>query len=202
VPGSEARGRVWSASPLSWYKTEITELHGGSGESRLRVPGVILDELEIERVFKRLTRLKTAVIDSSSIIYLQKSGLLESVAGAVRLLTIPQVVEETGIRDLPLQVVNAPTGTDHPDTDRLLFAAAAAMHKAMISEDRAILLKCRSEGIEYYNAYNMLIMLRLRGILAEAEFRVREEQLLSVAHYGKFVIDYVGALLHYMRKVL
>ena len=72
----------------------------------------------------------------------------------------------------------------------------------MISEDRAILLKCRERGMEYYNAYNMLIMLRLRSLIDDKEFGVREKKLLEVAHYGKFVIDYVGSLLQYMRKSL
>lgn len=161
-----------------------------------------IDEREIERVLQKLSRLKAAVIDSSSIIYLHKSGFLHHLAGAIRLLTIPQVMKETGMSVLPVTVVDPLSAQDNARTDRLLFATAAGMNKAMISEDRAILLKCEAEGVEYYNAYNMLIMLRLRGLIDEEEFRLREEKLLSVAHYGKFVIDYVESLRLYMQKLL
>ena len=161
-----------------------------------------IDEREIERVLQKLSRLKAAVIDSSSIIYLHKSGFLQHLAGAIRLLTIPQVIEETGMPFLPVTVVDPLSTPDSAHTDKLLFATATRMNKAMISEDRAILLKCEAEGIEYYNAYNMLIMLRLRNLIDDEEFRLREEKLLSVAHYGKFVIDYVESLRLYMWKLL
>lgn len=161
-----------------------------------------IDEREIERVLRKLYRVKAAVIDSSSIIYLHKSGFLHHLAGAIQLLTIPQVIEETGMAFLPVTVVDPFSTPDNAETDRLLFTTAAHMNKAVISEDRAILLKCEAEGVEYYNAYNMLIMLRLRGLVSEDEFLLREEKLLSVAHYGRFVIDYVESLRLYMRKLL
>ena len=163
---------------------------------------MIIDEREIEDVLTRLDRLKTAVIDSSSIIYLDKSGFLGDVAGAVTLFTIPQVLDETGMTDLPVKVVNPPSPAGETETDRLLVATAAGLKKAMLSEDRPILLRCRTEGMEYYNAYNMLVMLWMRSLIEEREFRLREEKLLEVAHYGKFVIDYIGCLVRYLQKVL
>jgi hypothetical protein len=163
---------------------------------------VTLDEREIEPVFERLTRLKAAIIDTSSIIYLQKAGFLQPVAGAIKLLTIPQVIEEIGHGGLPVEIISPPETTGGEKTDRILFASAMILHKPMISEDRAILLKCRERGVEYYNAYNMLIMLRLRNLRAEADFDRYEENLLAVAHYGKFVIDYIECLKQYLRKVI
>jgi len=165
-------------------------------------PNMKLDEREIERVFDRLGRLGTAIIDSSSIIYMQKAGFLETVSGVIKLMTIPQVLEEIGELELPVHVIDPVFDSDEEVTDRLLFAAAVNLHKPMISEDRAILLKCKSEGMEYYNAYNMLVLLRLRGILDGDEFCAFEKKLLSVAHYGRFVIDYVACLKQYLRKLL
>ncbi len=160
-----------------------------------------LDEREIEQVFERLNRLKAAVIDSSSIIYIQKAGFLHELAAAVKLLTIPQVIEETGMSDLPVEVIE-PSGDLGKETDRLLFSAAMEFNRAMISEDRAILLTCRAHGIEYYNAYNMLILLRLRGAIDAAQFTRFEDELLAVAHYGKFVIDYIWWLKQHLAKLL
>lgn len=161
-----------------------------------------LDEREIEDVLDRLDRLKAVVVDSSSIIYLSKSQFLDDVAGEIRMITIPQVVDETGIRGLPVIVVEPPSIEDVTETDRLLVAAAARQKKPMLSEDRAILLTCQREGMEYYNAYNMLVMLWMRGVIGENEFRLREEKLLEVSHYGKFVIDYISSLVRHLRKVL
>ncbi|MBN1686397.1 MAG: hypothetical protein JW852_07060, partial [Spirochaetales bacterium] len=137
-----------------------------------------IDEREIEKVFLKLNRLKTAVIDSSSIIYLHKSGFLCHVAAAVELYTIPQVIDETGMEHLSARVVDPPDLPGKTSTDRRLFAAAVSMKKAMISEDRAILLKCDAEGVEYYNAYNMLVMLRLRALIDDTQFFRYEEKLL------------------------
>ena len=161
-----------------------------------------LDEREIEKVVDRLTRLKSAVIDSSSIIYLDKATCLDKVASAVRLVTLPEVVEETGMRELPVEIVKPPGLPENLDTDRLLFAAALALNKAMISEDRAILLKCRAEGIEYYNSYNMLVMLLARRLIESTEFTLFEQSLLEAAHYGGFVIGYIESLKQYLRKAL
>ncbi len=88
-----------------------------------------LDEREIEDVLDRLDRLKAVVVDSSSIIYLSKSQFLDDVAGEIRMITIPQVVDETGIRGLPVIVVEPPSIEDVTETDRLLVAAAARQKK-------------------------------------------------------------------------
>lgn len=162
----------------------------------------MLDEREIEDVLGRLERLKNAVIDSSSIIYLNKSHFLEDVAGEIRLITIPQVIDETEITGLPVKVVEPLRAGNQTETDRLLVATAAGLKKPMLSEDRAILLTCQREGIEYYNAYNMLVMLWMRGVIGKDEFHLREERLLEVSHYGRFVIDYIRSLVRHLDKVL
>ena len=161
-----------------------------------------LDEREIEKVLSSLGRLKTAVIDSSSIIYIQKAGFLPNLAAAVELLTIPQVIRETGLANLPVRVVEPPGESREVETDRLLFATATGLDRALISEDRAILLKCRATGVEYYNAYNMLILLRLKDLIGEEQFSGFEDKLLSVAHYGRFVIDYIWYVKQYLEKLL
>ena len=160
----------------------------------------MVDEREIERVLMRLERLKAAIIDASSIIYITKSGFFHELSGAIRLSTIPAVVNEVQMPGLEIQVVDS-DGTE-PDTDRQLVAAAVSMRSPVISEDRAILLSCRKRGIEFYNAYMMLILLRLRRLIEEHAFRQLRPRLIDVAYYGKPVLDYAEAISEYLDKAL
>ena len=51
------------------------------------------------------------------------------------------------------------------ETDHQLFTAAKLLGKPVISEDRAILMKCSEAGVEYYNSYMMLFFLRARAAI-------------------------------------
>ena len=115
---------------------------------------------------------------------------------------MPQVVAETGTAKLPVTIVEPAAADNATETDRLLVATAADLQKPMLSEDRAILLTCRREGIEYYNSYNMLVMLWMRGVIDEDTFHQREKKLLEVSRYGRFVVDYIGFLVRHLQKVL
>ena len=163
---------------------------------------MIVDEREIERVLRRLERIRSAVIDASSIIYIDKSGFLDLLTGTIRLLTVTQVFAETGRSYSGIELVEAPAddGSSRTDTDHLLFSTARCLGRPLISEDRAILQRCRSEGQEYYNAYMMLIMLTARRVVGEIS--LYQAPLLHAAHYGRPVIEYADSFICYLSKVL
>jgi len=160
----------------------------------------MIDEGEIERVLERLERLRAAVIDASSIIYIEKSGYYGKLANTIKLMTIPAVIGETGMPELDVEIVEASALRE--STDRQLFATAVSLGKPLISEDRAILLRCREGGMEYYNAYMMLLMLRLRRVIGENELLEFRARLIEAAHYGGQVLDYADSFVAYLAKAL
>ena len=161
---------------------------------------MIVDEGEVERVIARLERLRSAVIDASSIIYMTKSGYFADLRRTVKLMTIPAVTDEVGLPELELAIVQAPDSRE--ETDRQLFATAVDLRKPLVSEDRAILRKCRETGVEYYNAYMMLLLLRLRRVIDADRYGAYRSRLIEVAHYGRNVLDYAESFSVYLDKSL
>ena len=162
---------------------------------------MVIDEREVERVLGRLQRIKSAIIDASSIIYAEKSGFLDQLANTIRLRTISQVFAETGKPNPGIELVGfAEECEGRNDTDHLLFCTAQNLGKPLVSEDRAILLRCRDADIEYYNAYMMLVMLTARRVIDDpSPFRAA---LLNVAHYGRPVTEYADSFFSYVHKAL
>jgi hypothetical protein len=162
-----------------------------------------IDERELLHVLTRLEKLKAGIIDTSSIIYLRKAGFYEQLRSAVRLLTIPAVIDEAGMEDLEIEILgDVPEAAAGTSTDAQLFNMASTLGKALISEDRSILLRCRDKGIDYYNAYMMLVLLRYRGIVDQVEYTRYESALIEIAHYGPAVREYGKAFSDYLPKVM
>jgi hypothetical protein len=160
----------------------------------------MLDERETERVLAKLESLRGAIIDASSIIYIERSGFYRHLNEAIKLKTIPAVLKEVQMPGLEVQVIDG-EGPE-TNTDRRLVATASASGSPLISEDRAILLTCQAKGIEYYNAYMMLLLLRLRRAIAEGEFERFRTRLIEVARYGRPVLDYAGDISRHLDKTL
>ena len=161
---------------------------------------MIVDELEIERVLARFEALKAAIVDSSSIIYIEKAGFYGDLAVTIRLMTIPPVLKGVGMPGLEIQIVQADRTAI--ETDRQLVSTAGALRKPLISDDRAILLKCKAKGIEYYNAYMMLLLLRLRLRIDVRDFQVYRKRLVDISHYGNLVLDYADSFTAYLDKAI
>ena len=163
-------------------------------------------EDELAGVCFRFDRLARALIDTSSIIYMQKADFYHNLAENVGLVTIPDVLREAGMPDLCIESVPVPVlarataEAEGKNTDAKLIATARQNGLALISEDRTILRICRDEGIEHYNAYMMLALLVYKGIIGVEECGEVEKRLIDAAHYGKWVIDYARDLLWYVQK--
>ncbi len=54
-------------------------------------------------VLRQFRGLRKALVDTSSIIYMQKAGFFREVAHAVELYAPPEIVAETGFADLPVR---------------------------------------------------------------------------------------------------
>jgi hypothetical protein len=152
-------------------------------------------------------RLTSMVIDSSTMIYARKAGFLGALASELELQTVPEVLEETGIRRTPgIEVVVGAFAGDHKhskrlgETDAAVFALALAGGKPIATEDRGIMLLCEEHGLDFYNALMLAHLLLYRGALTEAQHEAALERLLLVSRYSKTVYAYAMDVLQAVRK--
>jgi hypothetical protein len=138
-------------------------------------------------------KLDEAVIDACSIIYLLKTGVFESLAVRLNLITTDDVYAETGWPldgnkpRLPLSLF--PASPQARSNDHGLFLLAQERHLPLISEDKEVLILAQKAELPYYNSLMLLLYLYHKGILNEEEFLLYRERLLGEAHYGKVVIE-------------
>jgi hypothetical protein len=153
-------------------------------------------EVEVEK----LGRLQRAAIDTSSIIYLSKSELLDPLAGLIRLVTVELVVREAGIQSLPVDVVA--TQQDEldrsPDADTAILLCALNKGIPLLSEDRKLLMRAEARGVPYYNSIMMIALMVLRGAIDKKDVSDYRDRLVEVAHYGRRVVEYGDDLISYV----
>ena len=133
------------------------------------------------------------VIDASSIIYLLKIGLLGSLAAEVRLVSTPQVIEETGWPHLPVEGI--PIDDFDVSNDESLIVLAAKISCPVLSEDYEILKSAAEKGWDYYNTLMILNYLLMKGRISAAEYPRYLERLKECAHYSEKVLAQ-GALVY------
>jgi len=163
------------------------------------------DEDELAETLQRLAAERCFLVDASTLIVLDKAGLLSVCMPELRCETIPEVVTEVGDElmtraDIDVRPAHpsAPTGRAF-DTDSLLFYTAHAEGLAVVSEDKKLLRRCDAAGVSYYNAGMLLLLLRLRGI-SSFEPNTAYRKLCAVARYGPEVSKYLEALDVFLRK--
>jgi hypothetical protein len=133
-------------------------------------------------VVARLSSLSSAIIDTSSLIYLSKINCLSLLAGSCKLLTIPDVVIEYGenISDIAIIDVSMENGA----TDQKLIWICVTDKLTLISEDKKLLLDAEENNIPYFNSLMMLNFLLLKKKISLEEYAIMLEKLKTVARYG------------------
>lgn len=148
-----------------------------------------MNSKQIYHEMKKFERLKMAAIDASSIIYLQKIGLLNTLADAVQLVTTPALLNETRFSNLPLHILSDGMDERMP-ADAQLIALALYKNSALISEDRKILHRAKRMGLNYYNSLMMVLFMFFKGFLSEQVVQGKIEQLKQFARYGQDIWEY------------
>jgi hypothetical protein len=157
-------------------------------------------ERELQRVIENFDRLETALIDSSSIIYMDKAGFLSALLRQLTLITIAEVNKETGIDGYPIRIISHDF-EDMP-TDNKIVRCAERNHLPVISEDHKLLRSCDVLAIEYYNALMMLNLLLYKKRVDLPAFENFLEGLLHIAHYSDRVRQYGSDLTTFVVKML
>ena len=149
--------------------------------------------MDPESTLEQLRSLSRAAIDSSSVIYAAKSGLLDTLCTALELRTVPGVVNEVGY---PLPLIRLEEKPEGGSVDNQILACAAGARIPLISEDRKLLVKADEVGLECYNLLVVLELLLLRGHLSLVDWDCARKRLLASAQYSARVV-HAGQLLHW-----
>lgn len=139
---------------------------------------------EGRRIAAELRLLSGGVIDTSTLIYLERLDLLDEAARSFSLLLIPQVIREYGSIPGGMTVLtDVPAGP----ADKVLWQMARQLARPVLSEDRRVLAAARAAQIAHYNTLMLLFSLLARGELDGPGFARHHVRLLSFARYSLLV---------------
>ena len=131
-----------------------------------------------------LRSLDCGVIDTSTLIYLDRLGLLPLAARTFSLHLIPQVAAEYGA--MPEETVLIPAPGKGP-TDEVLCQAAHRLRQPVLSEDRRVLRLDHALHLPFYNALMIVLALCVQGGLPATAFPIYRQRLRSFARYGPHI---------------
>ena len=135
---------------------------------------------------RALKRLKNALIDTSSIIYIQKAGYFDVLSRTIQLYSIPEVISETKEKIPGVKLIHL-SGSLSLSTDQKLISCALLHKLAMISEDKSILTAMRRAEAPYYNSLMMLNLLLLSQRIDDDSYRRYFNALRNFARYSETV---------------
>ena len=138
------------------------------------------------KALQAVSQLKRALIDTSSILYMQKAGYFDLLVRTIKLYTIPEVISEVGSKARGLTLIRL-FGSRALSTDKMLISCALDNHLAMISEDKAILSAMRCAKAPYYNALMMLNLLLISEKIDDGSYRRFLRALKCIARYSQTV---------------
>ena len=152
-----------------------------------------------QKALHTLSLLKKAMIDTSSILYMQKAGYFDLLASTIKLYTIPEVMSEIRSEVEGMRLI-APSETHALSADKMLITCALDNNLAMISEDKAILSAMRRAKAPYFNALMMLNLLLLSDKIDDSLYRRFLMALKSIARYSEKVWEF-GEKVHMAIKL-
>lgn len=150
--------------------------------------------MNIERAVGDLSRFSGGVVDTSTLIYLERLSLLSEVASACTLLVIPQVEKEFG-GNLPraLHFIQAPEG----DADNVVCATALKKNTFVLSEDGKVLRQAAKNGLPYFNTLMLLLFLYTKGKISSVRYLECERELRTFARYSEVIYDFGRKVMEY-----
>ena len=154
----------------------------------------ISPEINPNAILGALGRLKKALIDTSSIIYVQKAGYYDALARTIQLYSIPEVISESKTHVADVTLIH-PSESPSLSTDHKLISCALENKLAMISEDKRILRAMRRAQAPYYNALMMLNFLLFTKKIDADSYRHYYSALENIARYSEAVWEY-GRLIY------
>jgi hypothetical protein len=138
-------------------------------------------------VITQFIQLHRALIDTSSIIYLDKIGIFDTVSQSIGLYTLPEIMDEIGFQINGIKKIECHDKS--LSNDQKLLSSARRLKYPLISEDKKILLSAKNAGIEHFNTLMIINVLVYKGKLNPEQASFYFDELKKVARYSKSVWD-------------
>lgn len=138
---------------------------------------------------KNYNQLQHAVIDSSSLIYMQKSRFLDIVAMHIEFHAPKAVLIETGFYELQL-IDHANTDVIADTVDQQVVLLGRELQIPIISDDKKVLRKADQLLLPYYNSLMVLNFLLYKDYVTYNQFNNFQQELLKIARYGEQIVSY------------
>jgi hypothetical protein len=136
-------------------------------------------------LLRELQAFRGGVIDTSTLIYLERLGLLPRTTRCFSLLLIPQVVAEYGAQPEGAVLMAGPcSGT----TDEALCQTAHALQQPVLSEDKQVLRRARALNLSFYNSLMIILALCSQGHLPLNIFPELRDKLYAFSRYSPGVL--------------
>ena len=159
----------------------------------------ILSESEALQILDEFQALDRAIIDSCSAIYLNKINAYSHLSSNIIIHTIPWVLTETGFSPEHFSVFKDNIGGH--TVDDILLAEAVKRKLPLISDDKKLLLKARTNSLTFYNSLMMILFLYYKNHIADDLFHQFQNRLFKVAHYSNRIKKYEYSLLEFIKKM-
>ncbi len=138
--------------------------------------------------------LNKVLIDTSSIIYIIKTGFWALLTESIAVYTIPSVIQELGY---PVQQINLlENSIEAESTDSELVCQGIKLNLAILTEDKKIHSLARLHQLPHFNTLMILLYLLCKKKINQSTYHSLYAQLLSHAWYSQRVIDYSAAILN------
>jgi len=146
-----------------------------------------------------LLKLKRVAVDTSSLIYCLKVGILGMLAAQVRLETVRPVMEEVRWPKGALPVhaypqISREGSTEALSVDALLLEWAIGEQLPLLSEDKGLLEEASNAGLAVCRTGMMLELLVLRNRTVREEYPEYLSRLHEVAGYDEATYRELGEL--------
>jgi hypothetical protein len=141
-----------------------------------------------QEIVSRFDHLDKALIDASSIIYTDRANFLEILAASIKLLSITEILSETG----PVSESIKPLKYNGPSfsNDQKLVLCALDLNLPIISEDKKILMAMKRAKRPFFNSLMMLNFLLYRRRIQNQQYIQYHQALKKFARYSDEVWKY------------
>ena len=146
------------------------------------------NEPATQETFQRFDHLDKALIDASSIIYIDRADFLEILTSSIRLFSIQEILSETG----PVSMCIKPLiyNRTASSNDQKLISCALDLDLPIISEDKKILMSMKRANRPFYNSLMMLNFLLYRRRINNQQYIQYHLALTKFARYSDDIWRY------------
>ncbi len=145
------------------------------------------------RTLLEFERLRTLLIDASSIIYTVKAGCFEDLADCLDLYCPARILEEAGYQDLKIRPLII--GQPALSADESLVWWARRLNWPVLTEDLGVIRQLAKQRTPYFNALIMLEFLFFKSQIGPDQYADCLRRLLENAWYGPNIVRF-GEVLH------